>query len=74
MDMSYADSWENTVCNIYNCSSILEDVGSLVKESSGRNVETSAEEIEVSGRLSLNSFWHMGLCNLKCASIYRDIV
>jgi hypothetical protein len=46
MDMSHADAWENAVCNIHNCSSILEDVGSLVRESSGRNVETSAEEIE----------------------------
>ena len=68
MDMSYADAWENTVCNIHNCSSILEDVGSLVRESSGRNIETSAEEIEVP--ISAHILFHVSTS--ACIMVSRE--
>lgn len=40
-------SWEDAVCNVHNSASILEDISSLVKESSGESVASIVESIGV---------------------------
>eukprot|EP00602_Paraphysomonas_sp_CaronLab_P010215 CAMPEP_0185018700 /NCGR_PEP_ID=MMETSP1103-20130426/1368_1 /TAXON_ID=36769 /ORGANISM="Paraphysomonas bandaiensis, Strain Caron Lab Isolate" /LENGTH=1198 /DNA_ID=CAMNT_0027548619 /DNA_START=161 /DNA_END=3757 /DNA_ORIENTATION=- len=46
MDSCHGEAWEDTVCSLHNCSSILEDVASLVRESSSSSVASDAEAIE----------------------------
>lgn len=41
------NTWEDAVCNIHNSASILEDISSLVKETSGESVASTVEALGV---------------------------
>lgn len=47
IDTDTVNSWEDTVCSIHNSASILEDVCSLVKETSGESIASTVESLGV---------------------------